>query len=128
MSRVLIVDDSLTDVHAIKTILEGGGYEVEVADSAAEGLEMAQEHKPDLVLMDLVFEGMNGFQCTRKLARGSETSHIPVIIVSRKDQESDKIWGRRQGAVAYLVKPVDPGDLLSTVGSVLRARGPARAS
>ncbi len=128
MARILVVDDSQTDVHAIKTILEKGGYEVVVAESAASGLETARENQPDLILMDVVFEGMSGFQGTRKLARDPGTSHIPIVIVSRKDQESDKVWGRRQGAVDYLVKPVTPGELLGTVASVLRTRGPVRTA
>lgn len=126
MARILIVDDSMTDVHAIKTVLEGGGHEVVVADSAAVGLETARQRQPDLILMDVVFEGMSGFQGTRKLARDPDTAHIPIVIISRKDQESDVIWGKRQGALEYLVKPVKPKKLLDSVASALQTGRAAR--
>ena len=120
MAQILIVDDSPTDVHSIRSVLQEGGYEVEVAETADAGIEMARQHTPDLILMDVVFDGMSGFQGTRKVARDPATRDIPVIIVSRKDQESDKVWGLRQGAVDYLVKPVRGKELLDSVQTALR--------
>lgn len=120
MAQILIVDDSPTDVHSMRSVLQEGGYEVEVAETADEGIEMARQQTPDLILMDVVFEGMSGFQGTRKLARDPATREIPVIIVSRKDQESDKVWGLRQGAVDYLVKPVRGKELLDSVQTALQ--------
>lgn len=122
MAKVLVVDDSPTDVRAMQDALEGAGHEVAVADTAGEGLESAKVTKPDLILMDVVFEGASGFQATRKLARDPATKDIPVIIISSKDQESDRVWGLRQGAVEYLVKPVDMQKLVETVSSVLRVK------
>lgn len=121
MAQILIVDDSPTDVHSMRSVLQEGGYEVEVAETADEGIEMARQQTPDLILMDVVFEGMSGFQGTRKLARDPATREIPVIIVSRKDQESDKVWGLRQGAVDYLVKPVRGKELLDSVQTALQS-------
>lgn len=126
MTQILIVDDSPTDVHSMRSVLEKGGYHVDVADTADKGLDRAREHRPDLILMDVVFDGMSGFQGTRKLARDPATRDIPVIIVSRKDQESDKVWGLRQGAIDYLVKPVEGRELLQSVESVLKG-SPARS-
>lgn len=119
MKQILIVDDSATDVHIMRNALEEGGYHVDVANTADMGLDKAREKSPDLILMDVVFEGMSGFQGTRKLARDPATKSIPVIIVSRKDQQSDKVWGMRQGAINYLTKPIDKTDLLSSVQSAL---------
>jgi twitching motility two-component system response regulator PilH len=123
MARILIVDDSPTDVHVVKGMLEGSGYEVEAVDNPTDALSIAHERPPDLILMDVVFEGMSGFQATRKLAKDPNTAPIPIIIISVKDQESDRIWGLRQGAVEYLVKPVKPKQLLDTVQTVLKTRG-----
>ena len=98
MATVLVVDDSPTEVHVFQTALERNGYAVEVATSGEEGIATAKKLKPDLILMDVVMPGINGFQATRQLSRATETSSIPVIIVTTKDQETDKVWGMRQGA------------------------------
>lgn len=126
MANVLIVDDSPTDIQAMKTALEGEGHHVAVAESAYTGLEAAKRDRPDVILMDVVFQGMSGFQGTRKLARDPETKDIPVIIISGKDQESDRIWGLRQGAAEYLVKPVAPDVLSGAVADVLTRRAAER--
>lgn len=123
MAHVLIVDDSPTDVHAMRNALEEEGYEVSVADSASAGLETAKTRHPDLILMDVVFQGMSGFQVTRRLVRDPETSNIPVVLVSSKDQESDRLWGLRQGAAEYLVKPIKAKVLLRTITEVLSKHG-----
>lgn len=123
MAKVLIVDDSPTDARAMRMALEGDGHIVVVAESAQDGLETARRDRPDVILMDVVFQGMSGFQGTRKLARDPETKDIPVIIISGKGQESDRIWGLRQGAAEYLVKPVKPEILTGTVLDVLAGKG-----
>ncbi|MFT7386894.1 MAG: twitching motility two-component system response regulator PilH [Candidatus Endobugula sp.] len=115
MLRVLIIDDSPTEVYKLTTILEKNGYTVEVADTGEKGLQMAKMNPPDLILMDVVMPGLNGFQATRQLNRAPETAEVPVVIVSTKDQTTDKIWGMRQGASAYLVKPIVEADLLAAI-------------
>src|SRR6185295_3527698 len=122
MARILVVDDSPTDLHLLRTMLEGGGYHVETVDNPADALNIAHDRPPDLILMDVVMQGMSGFQATRKLTKDPATAPIPVIIMSVKDQESDRIWGLRQGAVEYLVKPVRAKQLMETIEAALKAR------
>ena len=119
MASILIVDDSPTEVHVFKTMLEKNGHTVSVAVTGEEGIERAKEIVPDLVLMDIVMPGINGFQATRQLATNDITVNIPVIIVTTKDQETDKVWGIRQGAKDYIVKPVKEKDLIDRVNSAL---------
>ena len=121
MSQILIVDDSPTEAHVLKGMLEKNGYETEIAESGTEGIERAKAFKPDLVLMDVVMPGLNGFQATRQLTRDPETSDIPVIIVTTKDQETDRVWGLRQGARDFLTKPVSEQRLLEKINAVLTA-------
>ncbi len=118
MAKVLIVDDSPTETHKLTTMLEKYGHKVSSASNGADGVEKAKQEIPDIVLMDVVMPGLNGFQATRQLSRAQETSAIPVIIITTKDQETDRVWGMRQGAKAYLTKPVDEQELLSTIASV----------
>jgi twitching motility two-component system response regulator PilH len=112
VALVLIVDDSPTDVHVMQTALEQGGYRTASAADGSEAIRKARELHPDLILMDIVMPGLNGFQATRELAADPATRSIPVIMVSSKSQESDRVWGLRQGAVDYLVKPVTSDQLL----------------
>ena len=119
MAKVLIVDDSPTEVHVLQSLLVKHGHEVVVANSGEEGIVMAKETLPDVVLMDVVMPGMNGFQATRQLSKQQETSHIPVIIVTTKDQETDKVWAKRQGATDYIVKPVQEKALVEHLKAVL---------
>ena len=119
MAKILIVDDSPTEVHVIQTILQKNGHEVVVAASGEEGVVTAKAELPDLVLMDVVMPGINGFQATRQLSKQAETAHIPVIIVTTKDQETDKVWAMRQGAKDYIVKPVKEKALIERVNMVL---------
>ena len=119
MTRILVVDDSPTEVHVLKNMLEKSGYQVATALSGEEGIKAAQTHKPDLILMDVVMPGINGFQATRELSTSPETAHIPVIIVTTKDQQTDKVWASRQGAKDYIVKPVKENELLNSVKSHL---------
>jgi twitching motility two-component system response regulator PilH len=119
MAKVLIVDDSPTEVHVLQSLLEKNGHEVIVATSGEDGIVVAKETLPDVVLMDVVMPGMNGFQATRQLSKQAETSHIPVIIVTTKDQETDKVWAKRQGATDYIVKPVQEKALVEHLKKVL---------
>ncbi len=119
MTHVLIIDDSPTEVHVFKTILERNQIQVSVATNGEEGIQKAQELLPDCILMDVVMPGKNGFQATRDLNRNPATSLIPVIIITTKDQETDKIWGMRQGAKDYLVKPAKEADLIESITKAL---------
>ena len=119
MTRVLIVDDSPTETYAFASILRENGHEVITAENGTDGVAIAKQEQPDVVLMDIVMPGLNGFQATRQLSKASETSHIPVIIVTTKNQETDRVWGARQGAKGYLTKPVEEPTLLSTIDTVL---------
>jgi len=121
MARILIVDDSPTEIHVLKTMLEKHGFETLSAESGEEGVVKAAEEKPDMVLMDIVMPGMNGFQATRKISTTEETKDIPIIIVTTKDQETDRVWGLRQGAKDYLTKPVDETLLIEKIAALLGA-------
>lgn len=118
---VLVVDDSPTEMHVIRSILEKGGYQVITAVDGESGVAEAKHSKPDLILMDVVMPGLNGFQATRQLSRNPETSEIPIIMVTTKSQETDRAWGLRQGAREYVVKPVAAGELLNKIKSILNA-------
>lgn len=119
MSKILVVDDSPTEIHHFKEMLESMGYEVITAENGRDGVKMAVSEQPDVVLMDIVMPDMNGFQATRQICRGAETQHIPVIIVSSKNQETDKVWGQRQGASGYITKPVDTEELVSVMKALM---------
>ena len=119
MAQVLIVDDSPTEAHVLKGMLEKNGFEVETAENGTEGIERAKALKPDLILMDVVMPGLNGFQATRQLTKDPETSEIPVIIVTTKDQETDRVWGLRQGAKDFLSKPISEKTLIEKISLVL---------
>lgn len=118
--KVLIVDDSPTEVHVYKTYLEKAGMTVEVAVTAEEGLELASSCEPDVILMDVVMPGMNGFQATRQLSKGGGTASIPVVLLTTKSTETDKVWGMRQGATDYIVKPVDEKELVERIQSAAK--------
>jgi twitching motility two-component system response regulator PilH len=119
MAMVLIVDDSPTEVHVMRQALRKHGYETAAAADGAEGIRMAQELKPDLILMDVVMPGVNGFQATRQLSKDPETADIPIIMVTTKGQETDRIWGMRQGAIDYIIKPFADTELVAMARSVL---------
>jgi twitching motility two-component system response regulator PilH len=106
-------------MYKLTAMLEKHGHQVLKAENGADGVALARQEKPDAVLMDIVMPGLNGFQATRQLTKDAETSHIPVIIVTTKDQETDKVWGKRQGAKDYLTKPVDEDTLVKTLNVVL---------
>ena len=113
--KILVVDDSPTELHLLSSYLVSNGYTPLTASSGEEAIEKAHREHPDLILMDIVMPGMNGFEATRKLTRDPETSHIPVVIISSKGQDTDKVWGKRQGATGYLVKPVDERTLINKI-------------
>ncbi len=118
VKSILVIDDSPTERHLLTQMLVAGGYEVSTADSGDEGIERAKQIKPDLILMDVVMPGTNGFQATRALSRDPVTKDIPVIICTTKDQETDRVWGMRQGAQAYVTKPVDGPALLAMIAAL----------
>ena len=119
MAVILIIDDSPTELHLFQSMLEKSGFDTLVADSGEEGLRQAKLSHPDCILMDVVMPGMNGFQATRKLTQDSDTAGIPIIMITTKNQETDKIWGMRQGAVEYLVKPVGAKQLTAKINAVM---------
>ena len=118
MAKVLIVDDSPTETYKLTTMLEKNGHAVITAENGEEGVAVAKAERPDLVLMDIVMPGLNGFQATRQLSKANETASIPVIMVTTKDQETDRVWGMRQGAKAYLTKPIDEKSLLAAMSQM----------
>ena len=118
VKKVLVVDDSPTERHVLVELLTRNGYQVITAESGEEGIEKAKSELPDLVFMDVVMPGLNGDQATRTLTRNETTKHIPIIVCTSKGQETDKIWGLRQGALDYLVKPVNGEELLSKIAAL----------
>ncbi len=118
VKTILIVDDSPTERHVLSELLTQNGYQVITAENGEEGVEKAKSEQPDLILMDVVMPGLNGYQATRTLTRDETTKHIPIIVCTSKGQETDRIWGLRQGALDYIVKPVDAQDLLSKIAAL----------
>ena len=119
MALILIVDDSPTELHVMQQALERHGFDTVIAEDGETGLRLAAERRPDLILMDVVMPGINGFQSTRELSRNPATAVIPVVMVTTKGEKTDRIWGMRQGAVAYLVKPVGEKELVEGVRQAL---------
>ena len=115
MARILIVDDSPSQLLGIQRIVEKLGHESITAEDGAAGVEVAKRELPDMVLMDVVMPNLNGFQATRTLSRDASTKHIPVILVTTKDQDTDRMWGLRQGAKAYLTKPFSEDELAEVI-------------
>ena len=114
-----MVDDSPSETTRFVTVLAKQGHQVLTAATGDDGIELASEEQPDIILMDVVMPGTNGFQATRQITRNQATSHIPIIIVSSKNQDADRVWGQRQGASGYLIKPVDDRTLIEAVNDVL---------
>jgi len=119
MPLVLIVDDSPTELHVMQKALQKVGFRTAAAADGAEGIRLAREMNPDLIFMDVVMPGMNGYQATRTLVNDPKTRTIPIVMVTSKGQETDKIWGLRQGAVDYMVKPVSPDQLVAKAQATL---------
>jgi twitching motility two-component system response regulator PilH len=120
MALILIADDSQTEIYVLKKMLEKHNHQIITAEDGLQAIEVAQNENPDLIIMDVVMPNLNGFQATRRLSKASETAHIPIIIVSSKNQETDKLWGMRQGAKGYLGKPVEEVDLIVAIDSLLK--------
>lgn len=118
INRILIVDDSATERYFLTDLLVKNGFSVSTARNGEEALVKIKAEKPELILMDVVMPGANGFQVTRAIARDPELQGVPVFICSSKSQETDRIWGLRQGAKDYLVKPVDPAELLAKIAAL----------
>lgn len=121
MARILIVDDSPSQLAGIRRIVEKLGHETLSAEDGQAGVEVATRELPDLILMDVVMPNLNGFQATRSISRNESTRHIPVILVTTKDQETDRVWGMRQGARGYLTKPFSEKELAEAISGVLAA-------
>ena len=122
MAKILIVDDSPSQLLGIQRIVEKLGHESITAEDGAAGVEVAKRELPDMVLMDVVMPNLNGFQATRTLSREATTKHIPVILVTTKDQDTDRMWGMRQGAKAYLTKPFSEDELAEVIERIFNAR------
>ncbi|NLR76552.1 response regulator [Leeia aquatica] len=118
IKKILIVDDSPTERHFLGEILTKNGFQVVMLESGEQAVQQAKDIQPDLILMDVVMPGLNGFQATRTISREEATKHIPIFMCTSKGQETDKIWGLRQGARDYLVKPVDQAELLSKIAAL----------
>ena len=123
MARILIVDDSPSQLMGMKRIVEKLGHEALSAEDGVLGVALCKAELPDLVLMDVVMPNLNGFQATRALSRDETTKHIPIVLVTTKDQETDKVWGMRQGAKAYLTKPFNESELTSVIAQFISTVG-----
>ena len=119
MALILIADDSPTEIFVLKKLLEQHGHQVISAEDGEQAVEMTFSERPELILMDVVMPKLNGFQATRRLHKDPLTADIPVIIVSSKNQETDRLWGMRQGAKGYMAKPVDEETLLAEIKLLL---------
>jgi twitching motility two-component system response regulator PilH len=118
IKKIMVVDDSATERHVLGELLTKEGFEVVFAEDGESSVAKSKQEMPDLILMDVVMPGMNGFQATRAITDAPETKHIPVFIVTTKGQETDKIWGARQGAKDYIVKPVNGAELLGKIATL----------
>lgn len=119
MSKILIVDDSPTQRQALINILKKNNHNVIIAEDGQQGVDMSRSEMPDLILMDVVMPGLNGFQATRHISKHESTKDIPVIMLTSKDQETDRVWAERQGAKDYIVKPADEKELMTKITTLL---------
>ncbi|WP_374336194.1 PleD family two-component system response regulator [Methyloversatilis sp.] len=118
IKRIMVVDDSPTERHVLNDFLTRKGFEVIIAENGEQAIEKAKAEKPDLILMDVVMPGINGYQATRTITRDDSTRDIPVIMCTSKDLPTDRIWGMRQGALDYMVKPVNLEELLGRIAQL----------
>ncbi len=116
--KILIVDDSPTERHVLNDMLTKAGYDVVASDNGEDAILKAKSVRPDVILMDVVMPGLNGFQATRAISRDPDTRTIPIILCTSKSQETDKIWGMRQGARDYVVKPINRDELLAKIAAL----------
>ena len=115
IQKILLVDDSKTELHVLSELLTKNGYAVRTAENGEEAMRRLQEEKPDLILMDVVMPGQNGFQLTRAITRDPQFANVPVIMCTSKNQETDRVWGMRQGARDYVTKPGDQAELMGKI-------------
>ena len=116
--KVLIVDDSKTELMFLSDLLQKSGMQVRTAENADVAFKRLAEEKPDLILMDVVMPGQNGFQLTRSISRDPKYADVPIIMCTSKNQETDRVWGLRQGARGYITKPVDPAELKAKINAL----------
>jgi twitching motility two-component system response regulator PilH len=119
VANILIIDDSPTDVRVFTTLLERAGHHVVAVSTAEEGIERVRADLPGLVIMDVIMPGMNGFQATRTLTRDPKTQSVPIVMITTKSMETDRVWGLRQGAKAFITKPVNEKELLACINELL---------
>ncbi len=119
MTRILVVDDSPTQMMGVTKILQKHGFDIITAEDGEEAVSKASSELPDLILMDVVMPNLNGFQATRQITKNADTQHIPVIMLTSKDQETDKVWAERQGAKDYITKPPKEAELMSKINAWL---------
>ena len=120
MSKVLIVEDSLTQRQMISDLLKGSGFMVAVVNDGIEALEQIGQTNPDLIIMDIVMPRMNGYELCRRLKSDPTTQNVRVIMCSSKGEEFDRYWGMKQGADAYIAKPFQPTELITTIKQLLK--------
>jgi twitching motility two-component system response regulator PilH len=116
--KILVVDDSLSQRLVLNALLTSEGHTVIMASDGEEAVAKARQELPDLIVMDIVMPGLNGFQATRAITNDETTWHIPVILLTSKDMDSDRIWALRQGATAFLNKPLDHLKLLELIATL----------
>ncbi|MDB5848042.1 MAG: two-component system response regulator [Rhodoferax sp.] len=116
--NVLIVDDSKTELMYLTGLLQKNGMSVRTAENAEDAFKRLEELKPDLILMDVVMPGQNGFQLTRSISRNPAYADVPIIMCTSKNQETDRVWGLRQGARDYITKPVDAAELKAKISAL----------
>jgi|SRR5690625_24810 len=121
MAHILIIDDSPADVRVFTTLLEREGHTVSSVGNAEDGIEHVRRKRPDAVIMDVIMPGMNGFQATRTLSRDPDTREVPILIITTKSMETDRVWGLRQGARDFITKPISEKDFLARIGKLLPA-------
>ena len=122
IQKILLVDDSKTELHHLSELLGKRGFEVRTAENGEDAMKRLGEETPDLILMDVVMPGQNGFQLTRAITRDPRFAKVPVIMCTSKNQETDKVWGMRQGAKAYITKPIIEAQLVETIQEILAGR------
>lgn len=118
IQKVLVVDDSKTELMYMTNLLQKNGFAVKTAENAEEAFRRLAEEKPDLILMDVVMPGQNGFQLTRAISRDPLYSDVPIIMCTSKNQETDRVWGLRQGARDYVTKPIEVSELLAKISAL----------
>jgi twitching motility two-component system response regulator PilH len=118
IKRILVVDDSPTERYFLNELLSKNGYAVVLAESADEAQQKLKQQTPDLILMDVVMPGLNGFQYTRQLSKDPATQGIPIIMCTSKGLQTDRIWGLRQGARDYVTKPIKADELLEKIAAL----------